>query len=166
MAVYLHVKGNNSISVNLLFSKSRLTSSDIKWHQVIDNLAHLLKKTLFFPNPILWLLNWLGLQSEFWQDCQNVESSQSRENTATKGFFELNSFTVIVNSGAKKEIAPLGLCAEHRHLYLVIKAVSTLQCNLVVIDGETVTFLSSNSITHSEVPVTVWVLELNNALRW
>ena len=27
MAVYLHVKGNNSISVNLVFSKSRFASS-------------------------------------------------------------------------------------------------------------------------------------------
>ena len=92
--------------------------------------------------------------------------SQSGENTATKRFFELNSFTIIVNSGAKKEIAPLGLRAEHGHLYLVIKAVHALQCDLAVIDGETVTLLCSNSVTHSEVPVTVWALELNNALRW
>ena len=131
-----------------------------------DNLGHLLKKRFFLRNPILWLPNRLGLQSKFWQDCQNVESSQSGENTATKGFFELNSFAIIVNSGAKKEIAPLGLCAEHRRLYLVIKAVSALQCDLAVIDGETVTFLCSNSVTHSEVPVAIWVLEFNNSLRW
>ena len=91
---------------------------------------------------------------------------QSRENGITKKFIEWNTFTVIFNSGAKKEIAPLGLHAEHRHLHLIIKAVSVLQCDVFVIEGKTVTLLCSYSVFHSKVPVAVWVLELNKALRW
>ena len=131
-----------------------------------DNLGDLLKKGFFFCNTIIWLLNQLGLQGKFWQNCQTVEVSQSREKTGTKRFFKLNSFTVVVNSGMKKEIIPLGLSAEHGHLYLVIKAMSALRCDAAVIDGETITLLCSDSVTHSKVPVAVWVLELNKALRW
>ena len=103
---------------------------------------------------VLWLPDQLGLQDEFRQDSQNVEVLQSEENRTTKRFVELDPFTVIVNSGVKKKVAPLLLCAEHGHLYLVIIAVSVLQFYATVIKGKIVSLLHSSSITHGKVPVT------------
>ena len=108
----------------------------------------------------------LGLQGEFKQDHQNVDCLQSRGNHSTKRFVELYPFTVIVNSGVKKKIAPLLLYAEHSLLYLIIIAVSMLYFYVTVINGKIVALLYSNSITHSKVPVAVWVLELHEPLKW
>ena len=58
---------------------------------------------------------------------------------------------MIVNSVAKNKVAPLPLCAEHGHLHLVIVAVSMLQFDVTVIDGKTVAFVGSNSVTHGKV---------------
>lgn len=140
-------------SILLLYVFRQVTSSAISW------------KSFFFCKPVLWLPNRLGLQGKFWQHCQNIEQSQSWENTTTKRFVEWNSFTVITNSSSNKEVAPLGLGAEHGHLYLVMKAVSTLQCDVAAFEGKTVTLLCSDSVTHSRVPVAIWILEVNKALR-
>ena len=128
-----------------------------------DNLGHLLKKGFFFHNPILWLPNRLGLQGKFWQDSQNIEALKSRENTATKRFFELNSFTVIVNSGAKKDLvfvqnkltcnAPINYFRTNFPICYGILPCASAWCGHYWWRGSHIS--CSNSIIHSRVPIAV-----------
>ena len=114
-----------------------------------DELGHLLKKNCFFRYLVLWLPNRLRLQGKFRQYSQNVKPPQNWKNTAAKRFVEGNSFAVKVYSCTKKKIASLGPCTEHGYLYLIIVAVSALQFNATIVDGETIALLINNSVTHS-----------------
>ena len=87
---------------------------------------------------------------------------QSGENYFTKRFFIVDSFTVIINSGVKKKLAPLHLGAKHSHLYLVVATVVVVSANqfdATITDGKTIALLGSNSVTDSKVPIAVWIFE-------
>ena len=99
-----------------------------------DELFHFLNEGFLITNPVLRFPNGFTLQRKLGKNCDDVEASQCGNDLETESFIVLHPFTVIVYSGAEKEVAPSCVSAEHRHLYLVIIAVSALQLDETIIN--------------------------------
>ncbi len=74
---------------------------------------------------------------QLWENSREVKVPESRYCSRPEGGVPVNPFNVKVSRSTYYKVTPLPLCAEHRHLYLVVVDMGTFQAEKAIVTSKT-----------------------------